>query len=114
MKSIQTSITTDICDPTLGFQRLKGFFILDFLPVMTRFQIVEVLNTYTLVEFKDNFGIDYRTVMFWHAMLKDEFLQIICYDINNKILITKLHNIESSDKAGTDWFLIDDYVLEKL
>ena len=73
-----------------------------------------VLDTYTLVEFKDGGGIDYRTVMFWHAVLKDEYLKIIVYDINNKILITKMHNIETEDSENTDWFLIDDYVLEKM
>ena len=71
-----------------------------------------VLDTYNLVEFKDGGGIEYRTVMFWHASLKDGYLKIIVYDINNKILITKLHNTEASDHASTDWFLIEDRVFK--
>ena len=91
----------------LGFQRLKGFFILDFMPIMTRHQMATVLETYTLVEFKNGGGIEYRTVMFWHALLKNEYLKIILYEINNKVVITKLHNIETEDTDYTDWFLID-------
>jgi len=71
-----------------------------------------VLDTYTLVEFKDGGGIEYTTVMFWHAVLNDGYLKIIVYDINNKILITKLHNIESEESETTNWFLIDDSVFE--
>ena len=73
-----------------------------------------ILGTYTLVEFKDGGGIEYRTVMFWHASLKDGYLKIIVYDINNKVLITKLHNIETEDSESTDWFLIEDRVLEDM
>ena len=98
----------------LGFQRLKGFFILDFLPIMTRYQMATVLDTYSLVEFKDGGDIEYRKVMFWHALLKDGYLKIIVYDINNKILITKLHNIKAEESEYTDWFLIEDRVLEKM
>jgi len=112
MESNKTSRTTEISNPALGFQQLKGFFILDFLPIMTRFQMATVLNLYTLVEFKDGGGIEYRTVMFWHAVLNDGYLKIIVYDIRNKILITKLHNIESEESETTDWFLIEDEVLK--
>ena len=73
-----------------------------------------VLDTYTLVEFKDGGGIEYRTVSFWHASLKDQYLKIIVYDINNKILITKLHNIKAEDSESTDWFLIEDGVIEEM
>jgi len=103
----QSQSRPHVLNNALGFQRLKGFFILDFLPFMTRFKMATVLDTYVLLEFKEDFKIDYRTVMFWHASLKNEFLKIIVYDIYNKVLITKLHNIETEDQDFTDWFLID-------
>ncbi len=110
----QTQTQTAEVSNALGFQRLKGFFILDFLPIMTRYQMATVLDLYTLVEFKGGGGIEYRTVMFWHAVLKDEYLKIIVYDISNKILITKMHNIETEDSDFSDWFLIEDGLLEKM
>jgi hypothetical protein len=103
----QSQSRIPVTSNALGFQRLKGFFILDFLPIMTKFQIATVLNTYVLLEFKEDFEIEYRTVMFWHASLKDEYLKILLYDFNNKIVISKLHNIETEDTDYTDWFLID-------
>ena len=84
----QVSQTTDIYDPALGFQRLKGFFILDYDCILTRHQVVDVLGQHLLVDFEDDGLINYRTVSFWHAFLKDKYLNIIAYDIRNKTIIT--------------------------
>lgn len=111
MKSNQTSITTEISDPALGFQRLKGFYILDYDCVMTRHQVVDVLGHYLLVDFEDGGLIKYRTVSFWFGSLKDEYLKIIVYDIQNKIIISRLHNIEDPD-AHCNWVLMDTDFLE--
>ena len=92
------------------FQKIKGFFIIDYDCVMTECQVVNVLETYTLVEFTDNYGIEQRDVMFWHALITDGYLKIIVYDINNHIIITRLYDISSSD---CNWFIIDDNAFKK-
>lgn len=111
MKSNKTSKTTDINDPALGFQRLKGFYILDYDCVLTRHQVVDVLGQYLLVDFEDDGLIKYRTVSFWHASLKDEYLKIVVYDISNKVIISRLHNISDTD-AHCNWVLMDTDILE--
>jgi hypothetical protein len=112
MKSNTSSITTDICDPALGFQRLKGFYIMDYDCIMTRHQVVDILGQYLLVNFEDGGLIRYCTVSFWFASIKDEFLKIIVYDIKNKIIISRLHNIEDAD-ANCDWLLIDEHTFQE-
>jgi len=91
------------------FEHHKGFFILNYDPIMTENHIVNVLEQYQLIEFKSGGKIDLRDVVFWHAAFKNGMLKIIVYDIKNKVLIQKIHDINNPDDA-TDWFLIsEDY-----
>ncbi|AHW61439.1 hypothetical protein SAMN05444285_106108 [Draconibacterium orientale] len=97
---------------TFGFLRLKGFFILDYDCIMTNdSQIVNVLSHYLLVEFEDGGKIKYRTVMFWHALVKDGYLKIIVYDINKQVIITRLHNIDKTNSI-CNWVLLDKNIFK--
>lgn len=97
---------------TDGFLRLKGFFILDYDCIMTNdYQIVNVLNHYLLVDFKNGGKIEYRTVMFWNALVKDGYLKIVVYDIKNHIIISRMHNIEKIN-SYCNWILIDENIFE--
>lgn len=97
---------------TDGFLRLKGFFILDYDCIMTNdSQIVNVLGHYLLVEFESGGKIKYRTVMFWHALVKDGYLKIIVYDINNQVIITRLHNIDKTNSI-CNWVLLDKNIFK--
>ena len=111
MKSNQVSQTTDINNPALGFHRLKGLYILDYDCILTRHQVVDVLGQYLLVDFEEAGLITYRTISFWFGSIKDEYLKIICYDISNKVIISRLHNIKDPD-AHCNWVLMDTDFLE--
>lgn len=94
---------------TENFQHRKGYFIIEADPIMTENFIVNVLEQYQLVEFRSGGEIKLRDVMFWHAALKQGMLKILVYDVHNKIVIQKMHDIERPNNYS-DWFLIsEDY-----
>ena len=91
------------------FKARKGCFIIDFDPIMTENQIVAIEQEYQLVEFKSGGEIKVRDVVFWLGSLKRGMLKILCYDINNKIVIQKIHDVGKLNNYS-DWFLIsEDY-----
>ncbi len=91
------------------FQHHKGFFIIDVDCIMTENQVVNVRGIYMLVEFLEGGDIRYRDVEFWHAVLKNGLLKIIVYDIGNKALITRIHDMNKGSYS-CDWFLISEDV----
>lgn len=108
-RNAMKDIKRQMQEPTLRFQKLRGTYILDYECIVTKFQLVDVLKEYSLVEFMDDFGIRDRTVMFWHASIVDGELKIIVYDIVNKDIVIKTQEI--SEDVLCDWFLYDKEVL---
>jgi hypothetical protein len=93
------------------FQHHKGFFIIDADCIMTDNQVVTIREIYQLVDFLNGGDIQYRDVEFWHALLKNDWLKIIVYDIGNKAIITRIHEMNKSNYS-CDWFLISEDVFE--
>ena len=93
------------------FQHHKGFFVLDFDCIMTKNQIVTVQEKYQLVDFTEGEGIQLREVIFWHALMKGNYLKIIVYDPDNKIVIQRLHDL-TKQEFQCNWFLIEEDVFE--
>ncbi len=94
------------------FQHHKGFFVLDFDCILTKNQIVNVQEEYQLVDFTKGEGIQSRVVIFWHALTKGNYLKIIVYDIANKVVIQRLHDL-TNPEFQCDWFLINNDVFEE-
>ena len=96
---------------TDSFQHHKGFFIIDADCIMTDNQVVNIRSTYMLVEFLNGGDIRYRDVEFWHAVMKDGWLKIIVYDIENEAIVTRIHDMNGL-RHSCDWFLISEDVFE--
>ena len=98
---------------TNKFEHHKGFFVIDDDCIMTKNQIVTIMNTYQLVEFLDNVeaGIRQREVVFWYAVITGTYLKIIVYDLNNKVLVQKLHDL-TKYKYDNDWFLMEEDIFD--
>lgn len=93
------------------FQHGKGYFYIDEDCIMTKSQIVTIMDNYVLLEFTDNQGgIRERPVVFWHAMIKDNFLKIIVYDNVNKVVVQRMHDL-TKPRYENDWFLIEEQVI---
>jgi len=70
------------------------------------------MDNYMLIEFTDNKGgIRERPVVFWHAMIKDNFLKITVYDNVNKVVVQRMHDL-TKPRFENDWFLIEEQILE--
>ena len=98
---------------TNGFQHRKGYFIIDSDNIMTEKQVVTVTQEYQFIEFGDGGHIRVRDVMFWHAVVKDNVVKIILWDIKNKMIVSKILFLDKKD-ITYDWFLISDEVLSDL
>ena len=92
---------------THKFEHRKGYFIIEADPIMTENQVVSIEHEYQLVEFGSAGKIDLRTVIFWFASLKQNVLKITCYDLDKKIVITKIHDFDTPENYS-DWFLISN------
>ena len=92
-------------------ERHRGFYIITDDCVITKNQIVTVMEQYQLVAFKEHGEIELRNIVFWHAAIDGKFLKLICYDLDNKVVIQKLHDLTRS-KYENDWFLIEPDVFE--
>lgn len=93
------------------FQKHKGFFIINTDCIMTDNQVVTVRELYDLVTFLDGGGIEFVKIEFWHALIKDGWLKIIGYDIGNKVIVSRIHDMKAVN-ASCDWFLISEDVFE--
>ncbi len=92
-------------------ERHRGFYIITNDCVITKNQIVTVMEQYQLVDFRKYGEIELRNIVFWHAAIDGKFLKLICYDLDNKVVIQKLHDLTRS-KYENDWFLIEPEVFE--
>ena len=79
---------------------------------MTKNQIVHLQDQYQLVDFIEGGNIQFREVVFWHALIKDNYLKIVVYDIINKTVIQRLHDL-TKPQYHCDWFLIEDGFFEE-
>ena len=109
-KSNTQRLNPNVLD-TDKFQCHKGFFVIDDICIMTKNQIVTIMNNYQLVEFLDAGGIRLREVVFWYSVITGTYLKIIVYDVNNKVLVQKLHDL-TKPKYDNDWFLIEEGIFD--
>ncbi|MFO7853466.1 MAG: hypothetical protein R6X28_13560 [Bacteroidales bacterium] len=96
---------------TVRFQHHNGFFIIDIDCIITKNQIINVQEHYQLVDYTSGGGVELREVVFWHALLKGNYLKIIVYDIQNKIVIQRYHDL-TKPKYTCDWFLLEEDFFE--
>jgi len=96
---------------TQKFEKRKGYFILNFDMIITENYIVNVEQQYQLIAFKAHGEIELRNVSFWHAAIKNNYLKIIVYDLNNKVVLQRQHDL-NKPRYNNDWFIIDPEVFE--
>ena len=91
------------------FEHRKGYFIIEADPIITENQIVNIEEKFKLVEFGSGGRINYRDVVFWQAKMKKSMLEIVVYDLVNKVVIAKMYNTKRPNEYSS-WFLIsEDY-----
>jgi hypothetical protein len=93
------------------FESGKGYFFIDDDSIMTKSQIVYVMDYYQLIEFLDGGDIQIREVVFWHANINGMNLNIVVYDNHNKVLIKKTHDL-NRPRYDNDWFLLEEAEFE--
>ena len=92
-------------------ERHRGFYIITDDCVITKNQIVTVMEQYQLVDFRKYGDIELREVVFWYCAIKGKYLKIICYDLDNKVVIQRLHDL-TNPKYENDWFIIEPEIFE--
>ncbi len=94
------------------FESGKGYFFIDDDCIITKNQIVNVMDYYQLIEFLDDGDVQIREVVFWHAGIEGNHLKIVVYDNHNKVLIKKIHDL-NRPRYDNDWFLLEEQEFEK-
>ena len=91
---------------TEKFLHLKGFFYIDSECIMTENKIINVLEQYDLIEFRDGGGIVMRDVRFWHALMKNNVLKIVVNDTDSNKVLHRTH-CTNDESVPCDWLLVE-------
>jgi len=95
---------------TKPFLHLQGFFYRKSECIITKNNIINVQQTYDLLDFLDNYEIYKRKVRFWHATLKGFTLKLFVLDIKTGELLHRSHRM-NTDYEICDWVIMDTDVL---
>ena len=94
------------------FLHLENCFYANFECIMTENNIINILQFYDLIEFRDDGGIDIRNVKFWTAIMKNDILKIIVFDLESRRVLHRTH-CTNDDKIPCDWILMAKDYLEE-
>ena len=96
------------------FLHLDGFFYLNYECIFTDNKIVKPLKYYDLIEFLDDGSIVVKHVKFYHAVLKNDVLKIICLQPSTQKILHRCH-VVNDDNIPCDWLLLPkDYFKDDL
>ena len=80
---------------TGGLQKFASAFIIQAPCIICKDKLVKVGDTYDLVDFLDNGGLNVRAVKFMNAYLRGYNVIIVVLDMKNGELITRKHRLNN-------------------
>ena len=91
---------------TKKFLNLNTFFVIDSPCIFCEKKIVRAKEKYDLIEFIDDGGIVLRNIRFRTAVLKDDILEIVVYDIDANQVLHRSHRF-NDESVGCSWLLVE-------